>query len=237
VTDTPDLPGDVVEVWTIGCDISRHSGTALAATLTDAELTRLAGFRRWSDRRTFLVAHGAARTILGRRLALPPRTVPIHTDHNGKPRTDGLQFSLSHAGDYVMIAVTTGRDVGIDLERAEADRPVQRLAARFFPPDEADLVARHPPSYLRLWTRKEACVKAAGARLGQGLGLVVHGDPRRPITDPSGRLPGSFLAQDLAAPAGYTASVALSGSAPYRVSYRGWPFPDGAASRAEPLPT
>jgi 4'-phosphopantetheinyl transferase len=85
-----------------------------------------------------------------------------------------LAFSLSHSGDLVLLAVTGGRTVGIDIERLRVGHQVPAAAQRFFPSAEADALRATAPdrraaAYARLWVRKEACVKAAGGRLGQTL--------------------------------------------------------------------
>src|SRR5262245_20719597 len=44
------------------------------------------------------------------------------------------QFNLSHSGELILIALTIGRAVGIDVERIRNDIEVERLAVSFFSP-------------------------------------------------------------------------------------------------------
>ena len=78
----------------------------------------------------------------------------------------GVCFSLSHCGKYAVCAVSDV-PVGVDIELAREN--ALRLSARFFLPDEAELVERSQSpaaEFCRLWTLKESYIKAAGLRLG-----------------------------------------------------------------------
>lgn len=84
----------------------------------------------------------------------------------GKPRlADGLvEFNLSHAGRWVVCALANTA-VGIDVEQV---RPFDlQLARRFFHPRECAALASLPAAaqhdyFFRLWTAKEAYMKALG---------------------------------------------------------------------------
>lgn len=127
----------------------------------------------------------------------------------------GVRVNLAHAGDLALFAVTTGRAVGVDIEELPDARAAQRLAARYFPLAENAHVGADPDRFARLWTRKEACLKAAGGRLTPGLHLPVLGE----------RPGDAFRVLDLPAPPGFRAAVALTGTADFAVSVRRW-WPD-----------
>ena len=76
--------------------------------------------------------------------------------------------------------------------------------------------------FARLWCRKEACVKAHGGRLAEGLHLPVHLLGPLVVRDPAGTLPGTCRVRDVPAPAGYRAAVALSGDQPFVVRWQVW---------------
>jgi phosphopantetheinyl transferase len=56
----------------------------------------------------------------------------------------GLRFNLSHSGEIVLVAVTAGPEVGVDVEYARG---------------------RYTAEFLRAWTRHEAAVKCLGTGL------------------------------------------------------------------------
>ena len=83
----------------------------------------------------------------------------------GKPEAPGVFFSLSHSGDYALLAVSDS-DVGADLEQI---RPApERVAARVFTPDEQCWLADgtdYDTRFFTLWTLKESLLKACGRGL------------------------------------------------------------------------
>ena len=78
-----------------------------------------------------------------------------------------IQFSLSHSGTWAVCAVS-GAAVGCDVERI--GRGTERLAGRFFHPEEQAALARAggegdgawQREFTRIWTRKESWLKATG---------------------------------------------------------------------------
>ena len=83
------------------------------------------------------------------RFALGPHGKPALA-HDGADEGD-LRFNLSHSGDLALVAVTAGREVGVDIERAR-----QRYTAEF----------------LHDWVAREAVVKCRGL----GLEVAAPGD-------------------------------------------------------------
>ena len=92
----------------------------------------------------------------------------------GKPRLLAgqaeLDFNISHSGDLLVCAVTSGFPVGVDIEREKPKRDVMRLARRFYSETEVEALEACPPAEQRnrfydLWTLKEATVKSQGESL------------------------------------------------------------------------
>jgi 4'-phosphopantetheinyl transferase len=108
-------------------------------------------------------------------LTTPPL---IERGEHGKPFAPALgdlEFNLSHAGSDVLLAFARAQPLGVDLERVDRRLASGPLARRFFAAEEAAALARVPAhlqqmSFMQLWTRKEAVLKA----LGQGLAFGLH---------------------------------------------------------------
>ncbi|MGI5243483.1 4'-phosphopantetheinyl transferase family protein [Dactylosporangium sp. CA-139066] len=180
--------------------------------LTPADRARRDALRDARDRRRFAAAHAALQRIVAGRLG--GAAVCWVRGPNGKPGLHGdpLRVSLSHAGEYALIAVAADRPVGADLQDLVPGLDWAALARRFFPPAEAGRVeAAGAGEFARLWARKEAVVKAAGDRLTRGLGLPVAGDPA-PVVEHAGV---AYAVTDLPAPDGFRAAVALAGPEPF----------------------
>lgn len=82
----------------------------------------------------------------------------------------GLRFNISHTGGMIVIAVTSGGDIGVDVEHTSRQPRVLDLAHRYFSARElADLRALEAGEqlsrFLHLWTLKEAYIKACGMGL------------------------------------------------------------------------
>jgi 4'-phosphopantetheinyl transferase len=221
--------GATVSVWMIRTDPSDDRLRALATVLDDAERRRADEIRPPLERRRYVAVHGAVRLILAARLGVPAADLRWRRGENGKPTLtdrDDLQVNLSHSEDLAMLAIATGVPVGVDVQRMQPRVDVARMAERYFPAAEAAYVAEASAEeragrFFALWTRKEACLKAVGARLMQGLRLPVLGtDPV--VRDPSGRIPGPLAVRDVAAPQGFRAAVAVRGARPFPVATDWW---------------
>ncbi|WP_433856836.1 4'-phosphopantetheinyl transferase family protein [Streptomyces kronopolitis] len=244
MTFTGYPPDGTVYVWRIPLFAPPHVVAGLAALLGPEERRR--GRQALpDDRRRFVIAHGATRSLLGGCLGLPPERLCFTHGRWGKPALAGqprLCFNLSHSGELALLAVAARRPVGIDVERVRpADR--SRSAGRWFPTAEAEFVRtaagplQSAARYARLWTRKEAWVKAAGGRMVHGLGLPVgtgpDADGGTAVTDPAGRVPGHWSLHGVPAGEGYAASLAVAAepsAEPVRVEVRRWRMPRVAAA-------
>jgi 4'-phosphopantetheinyl transferase len=88
-----------------------------------------------------------------------------------------LHFNMSHSHELALCAVSTRREVGIDLEYLRPMPEAVQLAKRFFSRAEHALIQAVPveeqvPVFFRLWTAKEAYLKATGKGLGHPLDQV-----------------------------------------------------------------
>jgi 4'-phosphopantetheinyl transferase len=221
---------DLVRLWLIRVDLPARTVAALADVLDDEERERARGYLLERDRHRFVAAHAAARLLLGGVLGVPARQVRWERGRNGKPEVAGVHVNLSHSGQLAALALAGDRPVGVDVQLLQPDLDARRMAARYYPAAEARYVAAATGRQARLrrfvalWTRKEACVKAAGGRLIPGLGLSVHRgrDPgaRQCVVDDGA---GQYLVRDVPVPDGYLAALARSGAETFRIAYGRWP--------------
>jgi 4'-phosphopantetheinyl transferase len=225
------MAGDVVEVWLIRTDLPERVLACLLPLLDEGERARADAVIYPASRRQFIAAHGAFRVILGRGLGVPPASLRWQLGPHGKPELagPGPRVSFSHSGDFAALATATGRRVGVDIQQLLPRLDVTRMAARFYPPQEAEFVAAAPgrarqvARYTRLWARKEACVKVAGGRLLPGLEQVIP--PTGVVAGGAGGASvGPCLVRDVRAPRGYRAAVAAEGTDAYDVIRR-WASP------------
>jgi 4'-phosphopantetheinyl transferase len=214
------VPPGTVHLWLFWTDRPAAEPGRLGAVLDGTERARAAAITDPVRRCRFTVAHAAARLITAGYLGAAAGELRWVRTGNGKPAVAGaaLGVNLSHSGALGALAVTGGRPVGVDVQRTAMGGDPLRMARRYFPADEADWVAAAPDGPARadrfavLWTRKEACVKAAGGRLMEGMRLPVRA--AGPVRD--------LLVRDVPVPDGFRGAVALCGSQGYRVRRRWW---------------
>lgn len=164
----PDLRIALIDVDAAECEVLDGAGL-----LPPEELARARRFRGEDLARRFRRAHAALRILLARELGCAPAAVPILSAAGRKPRLPGSDvcFNLSHSQNLAAIVIARGREAGIDVEvRGRELGDVCVLAERAFHPREAAVLKSLPErgreeAFLRLWTVREALLKAMGTGL------------------------------------------------------------------------
>lgn len=188
---------------------------AAQASLSAEEHERAGKFVRPADRDRYLVAHVGLRRELADLLDLEPAAVrltradcPVCGGPHGRPAVPGdpVHFSLSHAGDVVLLAFAAV-PIGVDVEQHPSVRSATQTMAALHPRECAELSevppAALPAAFARCWTRKEAYLKGTGAGLGEDPAITYVSSLEQPA-----QVPGWHLS-DLSAPDGYAAASAL----------------------------
>ena len=123
-----------------------------------------------------ILMRGYLRTILADYLSDDPKQLMFEKGVYGKPFLVGhaLQFNVSHSADYWAIAVSNLATVGIDVEVLRPRPSLDKVARRCFSEAEYVYWQLQPAHeqlllFYRLWTIKEAFVKAVGRGLALGL--------------------------------------------------------------------
>jgi 4'-phosphopantetheinyl transferase len=145
--------------------------------LSAAELERAARYHREVHRSAFLAVHTALREILGAALGVDPASVAYELGPHGKPSvagTGGLHFNLSDTDGLALVAVSAEGPLGVDVECRRPSPRILEVAERFFSSREVAALealepAERPAAFYRIWTRKEAFIKALGTGLARGL--------------------------------------------------------------------
>lgn len=159
-----------IHLWSWCLDSDSLSGVAGEALLNDAEKARSRRFVTSVLQQRFIAARARVRALLGAHLGRDPRNLVFVENEFGKPRLSdqpGVHFSLSHSQDRALLAVSEGLEIGADLEGV---RSVDHLglARRYFHRNEVAAIERHADpqqAFFRIWTLKEAVVKALGTGL------------------------------------------------------------------------
>jgi 4'-phosphopantetheinyl transferase len=230
--DLAPLPG-VCQVWWARPGDVRPEHDEL---LGEADLARRARLARPADRQRMTAGAAVARLVLGTALGTPPadlridRTCTTCGSPHGRPRladVDDLDFSVSHSGHCVVVAVLPGGRVGVDVEQVGRFAPgeLEELASCALPDGEREHVVRlptatQPRAFTVCWVRREAVLKATG----QGLDVPPDGPALTPPSSPprvlhsAGQEP--VWLRDVSAPPGFVAALAGLGTPPDDVVHR-----------------
>ncbi len=219
-----------MDVWHVDLALGPRAIEREARLLDAGEHARLARLRGEPLRRRFIASHAALRRILAARLRRRAEDLRFWHEPAGRPRLRpeagtapvSLHFSLSHAGDHALVAVSGQRPVGIDLECEPAPPSLADDLRPHLAPVERDALARLHPSgraraACRCWVRKEALAKAAGCGLAGDLSrlAVSCGDEARLIaSDWPGIEAGAWSLASLDRPGLWVAAVATHGPRP-----------------------
>ena len=176
-----------IEVWTIDLDRPLNPEANLNGILSTEEQNRAERYHYSKDASRFRLCRAMLRLGLAWYLKTTPQKIALATNRHGKPciaECSALNFNVSHSGGLGVIAFTTAGEVGIDVEAIRCDVGAVEIASTHFTRSEAAMIAaaatpqEQASAFLRLWTRKEAILKASGCGLLGGLdGIDVSQGP------------------------------------------------------------
>ena len=153
----------------------------LTANLCPTEKARAARFKVAKARAQFIITRAVLRQLLANYLGIAPRALEFTAGPRGKPAIDGpawrqkrIEFNVSHAADYALLALGLDHRLGVDIESVERRVDYRALANRFFSAAEQEAFNTLPAgaacaAFYRVWSRKEAFLKATGQGLAGGL--------------------------------------------------------------------
>ena len=230
MNDSVIPPGEVHLWWARVSEAEPHLDL-LRRTLNSEELERAARFRVEGAARRFVVARAVLRSLLGLATEVDPAEVVFAYGEHGKPRlaAGGPSFNASDSGDFVAVGLASA-ELGVDVEVVRPLARRERLALRICTERELEAFetipeAERDAAFLRLWTCKEAALKAVGIGLSGGvrsieIDLRSDGPPR--LRRLRGEVDGWTLVPATLSPE-VVCSVVVRGDRP-QVSIQPWSF-------------
>ncbi|RFZ90714.1 hypothetical protein D0C36_17285 [Mucilaginibacter conchicola] len=166
---------DEVHVWRIQISANIYRLDDLRKLLTPEEISRGDKYHQLKDRQRFVVGRGLQRIVLGKYLNQEPARLNFVLGDNKKPYLpagDGMElhYNVSHSGNWIMLAVSQD-PVGADVEFIDSVFPFDDILPEHFSANEIAYIKSLDKTNLfyKLWTRKEAFLKATGQGLGEHL--------------------------------------------------------------------
>jgi 4'-phosphopantetheinyl transferase len=162
----PEIEYDLLQADYVGC-------------LSREELHRLQSRRLPKGQFQFLFTRVVLRHLLS---AYHPSIAPadwlVDRSESGRPHLSKAQtplsFNLTHTSDCLVFAFSQYANPGIDIELLSRTTEYEGIAKRYFSAQEYGDLLQLPEAervvlFFRLWTLKEAAVKASGLGLARGL--------------------------------------------------------------------
>jgi 4'-phosphopantetheinyl transferase len=172
-----------IHVWCASLNVSSTKVERYFACLALDEKARAARFYFEKDRSRYIIGRGLLRQMLGDYLGLEPSKIQFKYGVHGKPalasKINGrsLEFNLSHSNDMAVYIFNWCQPVGIDIEYIHRMKDMDDFALQFFTPNECKLIHslskdQKQKTFFKLWTCKEAFLKANGSGLTTQLSQV-----------------------------------------------------------------
>lgn len=218
----------VVDIY----DIRRSSYLGFESSLDKEEREKANRFRFAEDRERFICSRGGTRVLLGKILECDPRSIEFSFNEYGKPflKDTGLSFNASHSGDIILIAVTSaGFEIGVDVELTTRDASFSKIAQQFFSGQEYELVKgfkdeKLRKAFYRIWTRKEAFIKAVGEGLTHPLDsfVVSHGEEASIVSSDRHEDLANWSIESLDLQPNYEAACVVLGASSLNIQQKRW---------------
>ncbi len=217
---SPKLTAGEVHVWLMSLNPFPGRMMEFLDALGEEERKRASRFQFECDRGRYVAAHGQLRKILSRYVGEEPDALRFRLGICGKPALidSRILFNLSHSRDLAMCAISSCIPVGIDLEYIREGIHVLEISEEFFAPGEFSRIValrgrEQSEQFFRIWTAKEAYLKATGEGLSRAadsfeLNFDEYGSPC------GVRNQFEWYLSEISAPGGFKAALASFGSAP-----------------------
>jgi 4'-phosphopantetheinyl transferase len=228
-----ELGGADAHVWAVALDGGAGRAESLLPVLSADEQRRADRFIFGRDRNRFICGRGTLRTILGSYTDLEPKKLCFQYGPNGKPSLAGelAHFNAAHSDDLMLVAVTRACAIGVDVERVRSLDDAGEIVNRFFTANENAKLRSipkeaHDLAFFRLWTRKEACLKATGQGITEMLDQIevsfLPDEPARLISIGGSAMAGVEWTMQELAPAGPFIGAVAAAVRGLRVSCWRW---------------
>ncbi|MDX8255024.1 4'-phosphopantetheinyl transferase family protein [Acinetobacter pittii] len=129
--------------------------------------------------RLFLISRVLVKTVLADKLGISPHEVNLLLHPNGKPFVQGskaVYFNLTHSVDVIILAVTEGGEIGVDIEQVDREFEWMRVDSVLAPTEiewikEKELTDPFSvfQRFFQIWTLKEAYIKCTGEGMSRHL--------------------------------------------------------------------
>lgn len=170
-----------LHLWRVSVDTLLPHRPTLQKLLSSDEVERANRLINADKRDYFIVTRACLRTILAQYLKIGPEAISFTCNQHGKPFLappySNVFFNLSHSGNQAAVLVSTEKLSGVDIEWIDPGVKYHAVADQIFSAIEKQCLSsyaqiRQRRGFYRIWTTKEARLKAQGTGFSQGDEIV-----------------------------------------------------------------
>lgn len=161
-----------IEVWQIRFNLQAPISREDLLLLSEQERAQALRFHRHADQLRSIVTRAILRRILGEKVMCSPGKLRFSVHPHGKPYLLGdtsLEFNVSHAGRFALIALSVQGQIGVDIEDCNRQVDFESLSQYVFTSTEKQLRLSTNEDFIRRWVAKEAVMKALGVGITEHL--------------------------------------------------------------------
>jgi 4'-phosphopantetheinyl transferase len=162
-----------VHVWQTDLKTLSIDSKDTLKALSPDELERADKFRFAKDLEHFVIRRYLLRLILSKYCDCQPYELIFRYNSCKKPficlpGSKEIKFNMSYSDDLMLVGICKHYDIGVDIEKVNEIHDLENIAIENFSPQElkyCNSKLDRTSAFFKIWTRKEAFIKARGKGL------------------------------------------------------------------------
>lgn len=217
---------DTLHIWKFEIPDSEERFNHFNKLLSEDEIERAQRFYFHKDRNEYVCSRGFLREVLSKYIEIDPTEIQFDYGKFGKPELASIanhakiKFNISHSKGQALLAISDSDEIGVDIEYIKNIPEMFEIAKELYTQNENDILknsgSKTSETFFKIWTRKEAIIKAVGHGLSAPLVMIdVSNEGIIKVDESFKEQSKEFIdcrIMDLLPPDGYSAAVALCGN-------------------------
>ncbi len=144
--------------------------------LTKHESEKVNTLKSKKRQQEYAISRWLRRKFLSLKTNLPSEQINFKKNVCGKPHIEDqtCYFNISHSHDWVVLAMCESNEIGVDIQKQEHKKSILEIAKQYFSIHEYVMLKdatdkQRTINFYKLWTAKEAVLKALGTGISTGL--------------------------------------------------------------------
>ncbi len=167
-----------IEVFVASIKDLPDAENAMITYLSYDEKLKMSSYHFATDKLRFILARYILKKQLAQYLNIDIRAISLKYTNYGKPyfkNREGIIFNISHSDDFVVVVFDTN-EIGVDIQCHNIIW-LDLINNLFFTENEISYLksleySKQEKEFYRIWTNKEAYIKAVGLGVNMGLNSI-----------------------------------------------------------------